>query len=308
MKSVNLKKNRNVKCVSKITFKLEDYKAEDNAVSVTKKNSLTLLDQPNSEPKKGYKSHYKFLSDVQAFTIGNFNLIAGRTGQGKTDLIVSMAVSNLVDGHSVAIFISEGNISDYKRQIEFLIKEKRNLLAKIIVFDERLAGLNKYEDPIKWNTRLFTILSEYKINFFYFDNLSTCKFTRIGYETEALFSDDLAQKVKNSNLCFIGLIHSIKNCSPIYEIKIEEIRGSANHVNLATNVFALNNFMNLDRSLRVIKTLKARDFGDKIGLCYKILYKKLKFRGYYQKDEKITEIETRRHFAQNNRHKLSGPN
>ena len=276
--------------------------------SLSKEKNLLLSNQIIIHSKKHFNTPYLFLNETKALAQKNFNLIVGRTGKGKTDLMVSIVSHNLLSGLTVAIFLSEGEISDFKRQLQEILGKETKLLSKIAIFNEEKVGLNQIGDPSIWNNKVLNILRDYSPDIFYFDNLSTIKFTNSNPEIEAYFIKDLVGKVRSQDICITALIHPSKSCHPMYGIGEESIRGNSAHVNLASNIFAFNNFINLDKTLRIITVLKSRDFGEVANRSYQLKFKKLKFRGFYPKDQKITEIEAKRYFAQNNRQKLSGLN
>ena len=286
----------------------DSYKDSEKVKEESSVKKLLLSNFSESNIKSSWKSQFICFNDVNALSQGCFNLVVGRTGKGKTDLIISMAYYNLLKGRKVAIFISEGEVSDFHKQFSNLLKSKKELYSKIAIFDENSGELSDIDDPVRWNNKIIKILREYESDIFYFDNLSTLRFTNSTPDVESKFIKDLASKARMFNICFIALIHTTKTYHPIYEIGLEGIRGNASHVNLASNIFALNNYNVLDKSLRTIKILKSRNFGEKVGESYQIFYKKLKFRGFYEKDVKISENEARRYFALNNRQKLSGRN
>lgn len=271
--------------------------------------------QSLQEEKISLDTKINFMKEVDAFTLGNLNLIVGRTGKGKTDLAITMVADNLIKGHAVAIYISEGLISDYYKQLELLLKTKLKEESVIDSYMSKLMILSPLEHPTNsvleydsWCKKLFSILKDNKVQLLYFDNLTTSSFSNSTPEIESGFLRSLATEAKKYQICVTGLIHTTKTLNPFSEIKIEDIRGNSANSNLATNIFAFNNFDRLDKGSRIIKLIKSRDYGEKVGFSFDLTYKKLKFRGFYGKTSKISEIASNRYFLQNYKQKLSGPN
>ena len=125
-----------MKNLRKPSFKLpiEDLKSSNEKPKANYfKHKECLIDQ-----KVSLDTKINFLKEVNAFTLGNFNLIVGRTGKGKTDLAVTLVADNLLKGHKVGIFISEGLVSDYYKQLEALLITK---LKEELVIDSYMSKL-----------------------------------------------------------------------------------------------------------------------------------------------------------------------
>lgn len=288
----------------KPSFNLTDYESANS----NKEESYRLSDFKSGKTKTYFKTNFKFLNDCEALSETNYNLIIGRTGKGKTDLLVSICRELLLRNKKVGLFISEGEIQDFKKQFIEILNKKADLIENMFIINEFNSNLTNVENISSWNNKLINILIENEIKYFFFDNLSTLKFTNSSPEIESKFIKDLVEKCRANNLSLTALIHTSKNYHSLYEIKLEDARGNQAHTSLANNVYAFNDFANLAKELRIIKILKSRNFGEKVGENYKINYKKLTFRGLYELDINISENEAKRYFAHNNRQKLSGPN
>src|SRR5690606_37459758 len=188
------------KSVSEAKFKIEGLYEKDNSSNGYREyNYKSYL----KAQRVAYKTNYKFFKETSAYTQGQINLIIGRTGKGKTDLLISQAIENLLNNYNVYIFLSEVVIADFFQQAsEILILrllneiEIENYLQNLIIKDlSHLPVYNPFEYK-KWLNSLFTDIQSYSSHFFYLDNLTTIEFSRINPEVESGFTSELASLTK----------------------------------------------------------------------------------------------------------------
>ena len=296
-------------------LKMENIKKEVKVETKPKKPGLWFSNFEDEPAKEPLKTGYKFLKEVSGLSEGSFNVVAGRTGKGKTDLLISLAADNLLNGYSIGFCLSEGKLSEYSSQLKYVLLERtkcsktvEKLLDQVMGFTASSINVNSSYDYSYWVNSFYNKARFHKLSIIYLDNLSTISFTNSTPEVESGFTEALVRGASDNNVCVVAAIHPIKSLNPNVEITKDQFRGNASHVNMATNVFALNNFDNINSGLRIIKTLKSRYFGEKEGKCFELKFKKLKFRGFYRNDSPINQIQAKRYFSDNYRRNPSGRN
>lgn len=261
----------------------------------------------NSDIPIKFSTKFKFLSDTNAYQEGAINLTVGRTGKGKTDLVVSQILELACNMHKVYLLISEGDIAEYYRQFQSILNKRNKseedqdkILSNIFIKDFDEFPLKELFDYEFWCYKVIKDINQFNCKFFFFDNLSTIDPTNSKPQIESGFIRFFSKTLRKNKIISNFFIHTSKNVS-IGEIRIDEIRGNQAHSNICTNIFAFNDVRYNEKELRFISVLKCRTKGEVNNTYYELEYKKLKNRGFYAKNEKKTRFEVSKYFLRTSR-------
>lgn len=261
-----------------------------------------------------FRTKFQFLKCLEAHKEGNFNLIIGRIGSGKTDLILSLAAENAINGQNTLVLLSEGRASTCGRQIRKIITKKCNdkvkqeeALFRIAFVEEKELPERSPEEYGLWLSSVFKIVRDLNTKCLYIDNLTTLSFTNSTPQVESHFIFKLSKLVDSHSISFTGLIHE-KKTTERGEMNLHSHRGNANHTQIAHNVFTFNNYENLDPSLRTITIIKSREFGEHVKRSFKLIFKKLSYRGFYSKDELLEPHMAKRYSIENSKPSITARN
>ncbi|CBW25675.1 hypothetical protein BMS_0772 [Halobacteriovorax marinus SJ] len=306
-------KNRKFKEVKDIRFMLEIPEEVKQHKEAPNKYSLNTI--KISENNKEFKTKYKFLKAHNGLQAGHIHLLLGRTNKGKSTLIHSLMAENSLNGYRVLLFLSEGNKSDIKEAIEPVLdikarseKDKQELLERILLIDRNDISDEASYCPRIWVKDLFKVINEQKIDILYIDNFSTSSYGDSAPEVQANLIQILNRTAQRYLIPVFGAIHQAKSVSPDKELSLIDIRSNSAFMNISSFIYAINDFYNLDKSLRILKILKSRKYSEAIDKYFELTYKKVKRQGFYSKNMEITEQTAKRYFVENSRRRLSGRN
>lgn len=294
---------RKTRSLRDITFMI-DLNESDVRPSYKKCHSLDAVKERKLEQK--IQTKFNFLKDHRGLQNGHLHLLLGRTNKGKSALIHSLICENIVKNHKALLFLSEGEKGDVKRRINSMLsikfksnEERNKIMRNLIILDESDLDLTNVYDPRAWLHSLFKFVNEYSIEVLYFDNFSTCTFGDSTPEIQAQFVKNLCAITQQHDIPVFGVIHQSKSVSSDKELELEDIRANSAFMNSPSFIYALNNFNNLDKSLRILKILKSRLDGEIIGNYYELTYKAVKNEGFYSKDQRIETDSAKSIFFRN---------
>jgi len=276
--------------IIKPTFKLPEIQHEPNKNIPNNLYSLNNVRIKNTTKK--FKTTFQFLNCHGGLQAGHLHLLLGRTNKGKSTLILSLILENIINGHKVLLFLSEGLKSDVKKVIEAYLstryKEQSTIKETIdrllVVKDSDLDTPNETLNARLWINSLFKIVKEQQVEIVYFDNFSTCSFSDSSPEIQAQFIRSLNSITENLEIPVFGSVHPAKTVSPKKELVLDDIRANSAFINIPSNIYALNDFSNIDNNTRIIKILKLRRYGDLVGKYFQLAFKKINHEGIYIKD------------------------
>ena len=293
--------------ITRPTFKLPESQNEPNKKIPDNIYSLNNIQIRNTT--KSFKTIFNFLNCHSGLQAGHLHLLLGRTNKGKSTLILSLILENIINGHKVLLFLSEGLKSDVKKVIEAslstkykeqsIIKETINRL--LVVKDSDLDTPNETLNARLWINSLFKIVKEQQVKIVYFDNFSTCSFSDSAPEIQAQFIRSLNSITENLEIPVLGTVHPAKTVSPEKELGLDDIRANSAFINIPSNIYALNDLSNIDNTKRVIKILKLRRNGDLVGKYFQLTFKKINDEGIYIKDSFLTLNDANKLFFDNKR-------
>lgn len=293
----------------------QDFTNNDNKVVQEKTNKLSLRNVIKKESDKVFKTKFKFLKAHGGLRAGNIHLLLGRAGKGKSTLIQSLIVENSLNGYKTLIYLSETKKTDFKDAIEPALRDKSSseeeylkLLDSIICIDKSDLTPDGQHSYKFWVRDLFKITNDNKVDIIYIDNFSTSPFSDSAPEIQSNFVQDLNRTAQIKEIPIFAAIHQSKSIAHEKELHESDIRSNSCFINIPSFIYALNDFCNLDKNLRVLKIMKARFNSECVDDYYELSYKKLKKQGYYTKNTLLPEQSVKRLFVDNSRRKLSGRN
>lgn len=307
-----------MKELKRIKFKLDEKYLKNYKEHYKEKtfNNYSLNSINDVEVVEYIKTKYKFLKDSDGFRRGHFHLLLGRTNKGKSTLINSLVIENILNNYRVAIFLTEGSKEDFKHQIKSILEVKcrekklstNEAIERITAITQKDLSLDSQSSPSIWVNSVFDILRARKVDILYIDNFSTSAYGDSDPYTQTNFIKTLSIESSENKITLFGAIHQSKGVNSYKKLETNDIRSNSIFINNPSYIYSLNDLSINGTEYRILEILKSRNDFDSVGSFYNLQFRKIKKSGFYSKNPKLPSIEANKLFSLNFKPFISGRN
>lgn len=242
--------------------------------------------------EKRFHSVLKSLKETNGIRPGEFSVLLGQQGNGKSAFCKTIAMGCVAGGKNCYHLLSEESSSIYKSNIENAFKEASNgnpvdNFTSKLFFDSML-DWNDSELTIEFLfSHLETQIRELKIEMIIFDNFTTSFIGELNINIQGKAVRLFRKIAKEYDIAIVGVFHTAKG-TDIYKKLVtgEDVRGNSTSTNGSSYVYILTTFFRSEFRPRVLLLIEKARYHS----CANKTYWELVYNanlGLYTADKKI---------------------
>jgi len=258
------------------------------------KNCTMTIKQADEDTEKlhttEFPTNFVFLSDHSGFRRGEIHTLVSPKGAGKSTLIKTLALEMAENGKRVFILLSEETVDQYKLVIfKSALGTFGGNVIKTNEFMSNLFIASELEGEKKTPSELFStfesILVEYDIDLFIYDNFTTGAFSQQLVSSQGNASIDFKRSLIKYKYSALIVHHAAKGTN-VYDSILDgdNVRGNATSVNMGSYNYLLSTFFKENPIRAFLITDKARHHNKANKKVYELSYNTVS--GLYSSDRR----------------------
>ncbi len=213
----------------------------------------------------------QFLREHNGLRPGEFSVVVGKSGHGKSGLLKTLAVDAIISGIDVYMPLSEETQTNYKAAIYHYInhvtdefEHDRDAIRDRLHIDEMLDEENWGKQNLNYDfffTRVEKYIDRYDAELVIFDNFTTSFFDQLSISKQGEAISDFRSLARRKDVAVVAAFHTIKGTDTYNNLLTgDDVRGNSSSTNSGSYNYILTTYF-LEKTIALMFVDKARYHG-----------------------------------------------